>query len=412
MAALSRLQGALRTLISDVPADVRRAADLERALVLDRMVAWSVYRTAFEPDPMAAGALVPGPGRMSSFLAAAARVGIRGELIDEARSAFSEFETLVTEQAGDRSSFNSMVQNFAGELIASEYIKVRRQAFRSARAILGLQVRTRLNTHVYFPDASGTYLSALVVRGTVGLRALRPDFIRPEMRYRQNEIGFRTGKDAHAPRFGDMHAIGMDLVELAGDGRSRPSGVGFLPEYSTNPPPSVRLSASAPPSEEIIVRIEPRGLGNSSAVTYLMPSLHPRAKRLDDDTDDLKTDNGMLSPTEVLVTDMLVHDDVLRGVTPEIGVFCDSRASGVSWKDAQPYRLPPNDSFSLLGRGLGTVSSPDVPNYPRILEDLLKRCNVDPARLRCYRLRIEYPILHSIVSMRVPLAGSAGDGSF
>ncbi len=410
-AALSRLQGSLRALISSVPADVRRATDLERALSLDRMVAWSVYRTAIEPDPMAAGALVPGPGRMASFLTAAGRAGIKHELIAEARSAFTEFESLVAEQAGDRGSFNSMVQNFASELSGHEYVKARRQAFRSVKAVFGLQVRTRLNTHVYFPDPKGEYLSALVVRGTVGLRALRPDFIRPEFRYRQNEIGFRTGKDPHAPRFGEMHAIGKDLVELAGNRASQPSGVGFLPEYSTNPPPGVRITAADSPEDEIIIRIEPQGLGNSGAVSYYMPSLHPRAKRLDDTTDDLKTDNGMFSPTEVLITDMLIHDDALPGTTPEVAVYCDTRASGVSWEAAQPYRLPPRETFSMLGRGLGALHSPDVPDYPKILDDLLGRCKADPTRFRCYRSRIEYPLLHSVVSMRVPISETPGNGA-
>lgn len=399
---LSRLQGTLRALISNAPASVRRPTDLERAFALNRMVAWSVYRTALEPDPMAAGVLVPGTGRMSSFLAAADRAGVRQELIAEARSAFNDFEAFVAAQAGDRNSFISMVQNFTGDPLAQEYLRARRQAFRGARMVFGLQVRTRINTHVYFPDCRGEYVSALVLRGTLGLRALRPDFIRPEFRYRQNELGFRTGKGSYAPRFGEMHAIGTDLVDLTGDGQYPPSGVGFLPEYSTNPPPNFHFFAAPTSSEEIIVRIEPRGLGTTGAVSYYIPSLHPRAKRIDDDTDDLKTDSGILSPTEVLVTDMLIHDDVSPHVTPEVAVLCDTRASKFSWDDARAYQLHPKEAFTPLGRGLGVVHTPDVPDYPAILEDLFNRCKVDSTRLRCYRSRIEYPMLHSVVSMRIP----------
>src|SRR5215471_17592285 len=101
-AALPRLCRAFGRLIECLPGSVRRAADVQRALGLDKALGWQVFRLGSAADPIGAGLFVPRPAPLARVLAAARRCGVPEEAVVDAAETVAAFERLVERHAGDR----------------------------------------------------------------------------------------------------------------------------------------------------------------------------------------------------------------------------------------------------------------------------------------------------------------------
>jgi hypothetical protein len=62
-------------------------------------------------------------------------------------------------------------------------------------------------------------------------------------------------------------------------------------------------------------------------------------------------------------------------------------------------RLPLRATVQRLGFGPSVIYSPDVPNYADLLRYATGKLQWDAERFELWRLRIAYPVMHSVVQL-------------
>jgi hypothetical protein len=108
-------------------------------------------------------------------------------------------------------------------------------------------------------------------------------------------------------------------------------------------------------------------------------------------------------PCEVLILDEFVHREAGGSRAPEVEVY--SELSGdASWftRRASGLRVPMNVRVERLGTGLESAATPDVPRYPQLLAFAFESRGLDHREFEGYRVRIEFPLLPTGVSLVRP----------
>src|SRR5688572_28257591 len=124
---LAQLRAAVQSLIAGLPVAPSRAVDLKRAMRIDAALAWQMFSLANHQDLLRIGRLVPKPGAMKRFMAAAQTGGASADLIDNAIAAYDDFERAVKDVAGDRRSFDAILSGLCPD-DESALLRLRRAA--------------------------------------------------------------------------------------------------------------------------------------------------------------------------------------------------------------------------------------------------------------------------------------------
>jgi hypothetical protein len=110
-------------------------------------------------------------------------------------------------------------------------------------------------------------------------------------------------------------------------------------------------------------------------------------------------------PCQVLILDELVQrsvwsDGAAGAAPPDAEVYCEL-SGDASWftRSIQGLRVPLNTRVEPLGRGLGGVGTPDVPWYQELLEFAFAARGLNPSDFDAFRIRIEFPLLPTGVSL-------------
>jgi hypothetical protein len=98
---------------------------------------------------------------------------------------------------------------------------------------------------------------------------------------------------------------------------------------------------------------------------------------------------------------------------PEVEIY--SELSGdASWftRRAAGLRIPMNVRIERLGAGLEGAATADVPRYPQLLRFAFDAGRLDPRQFEGYRIRIEFPLLPTGVSLvRTKVEASRGSNA-
>ncbi|MCK4872679.1 MAG: hypothetical protein KAS72_08140 [Phycisphaerales bacterium] len=393
---LRRMRPAFAELIAALPGDVRRPADLKHVLEIDAKLGWQVFKIATTPDPIAASSHVPGRTSMKRFLDAAASRMVSPALIESASQAFWDFEEVVGRHADDRGSFDSMIRAIAGDESDAIDLQSRRAAYRANSRIWGLQARTKLSCLIVNVDSMSDAVDIATVHGCVDLRRFRRDasLIIASLRVSDDDDVVRRSFDRHP---------------LDPDGRTK-EGVSLLTSFCSRPVPKIHSTRM----ESGFVRTEvlARGVGNTSAVNLLMGEVSCGAgPRYRDEENRWFVSRAMIrQPVEVLIHDLLLHEDWVGPTVPDVLVFGDHRADMASLEDRQCDLLPLQASVMYLGRGSSVLHTPDVPNHPAMVRYAFDQLGWEQERFHVYRCRIEYPVMPSSAVLRfaLPEAPSIG----
>jgi hypothetical protein len=386
---LTRLRSELSEVIAALPDDVRKGADLHRALRIDRKLSWKVFKVARATDPVAVGPHVPSRGNLRSFLRAATKQGVPERLIEAASNAADEFEKMVARHAGDRSTFDSMVSALGSDETAEQLNLVhRRQAFRAQRHILGVQAETQLKFAAMQPSDAPMMLDGIRVEGFVGLRQLRgnaPLII--------SYSGVRSDD-------GSVVEIKREPLEPV----SEPHGVALLRDFCSKPLPELRgvqVQAGFVNGE-----IRSRDVGKCAAVTCMEGHLTRRAvQRYRTECDRIgATVVTVRTPVEVAILDLLLHEDTYGRIEPSMFVHAE-HAGEMLWDGLihKRHRLPIHHSVVYLGKGPTALHTPDVPRYAEMARHVFGRAGWEAERFDVYRCRIEYPVMPSSIGVAFDL---------
>ncbi len=387
---LRGLRVTLAAVISGLPDEPRKAADLQRQLGLDKTLSWQVFRFATAPDPLQAASNLPGVAALRQFTQAAARRGVSKQAIEAARQAISGFDRVIAEHAGDRRMFDALLSGLPGVEADQIDLATRRQAFRCTSRICGVQAKTHLTTQIFQPnDTDPTALDFTGIRVMHDLRRIRHDSA--------CIIASFVAREADGSVHHEVNRRPIDPTGQTSE------SIDLMPTFCSEPVPQLRQFTDA--SGVSHVEVTGNNVGNKAAVTTAMGSLFPAslARYCDEHNPIHDCNTEVRIPCEALVLDMLVREDTFESLDPVARVYTDHRGlSGVTL-ERECDLLPMDVSVERLGRGTMVLHTPDAPRYVEMMQDVFDRLGWDSERFDVYRCRVEYPVMPSSVTMQFDL---------
>ena len=390
--ALRRLRSALSVLIGAIPGvgELRKAADLQRALGIGNTLAWQVYRLAHATDPLTEASSVPGTAGLKRLFKAAGEHGVPAEHIADSAAASAEFDELVKVHAGDRAAFDSMISGLSDEGSQLADAQQKRAAFRANSHLWGVQAKTQLGCFMYQPAADHSALiDAAGIRGLLQLRRLRRDV-----------SWVITSTRASDDDGVNRRNVGIEPLDPTVDA---PPGFALLQEFCSRPLPGLRTIHH----ESGVISVELAGttVGNKSAVTCLLGSSFrsfcPRYR--DEHNQAVISQAKVQTPCEVLILDVLVHEELFRSASPDVLVYGDHRAVDPHPEARKCDLLPLRESVVYMGKGPSILQTLEVPRYPEMAQYAFDRLGWDGEKFDVYRCRVEYPVMPSSVVVRFDL---------
>lgn len=366
------VRNGLARAIGELP-ESRRAADVERALGIDRPLAWRIFRTATASDAAQTIQYLPTTNQLLRVLGLARRRGVRLETIHAIEASLARFDEAVHAAAGDRAALGTLLSSHIKQGMSPLELRVRRDAFRSNAHLWGNQCRTLAFLAALRPNAEGTALDSITARGWVDLHTSRPQastvlFSRFQLRHDDDWEGPETVEavETHVGSLEIVHGFGShgdsELITLdKADGR-----------------------------QETHVRLP--GVGREGRVTLFL------RQRIDGTfamTECARMLHVVCTPAEALVFDLLVpagwadpeRTEALVYTRPhDVSRTIERRSEDLATCYDEPVFVPGVENVSHL---------PEVPRWPELVGHLLREREWTGTKFDLIRLRVAYPMLHS-----------------
>jgi hypothetical protein len=369
---LGQLQESVREVLASSAVRAKRPIDVERAFGLDAALAWQIHALATKPGMNLTARFVPKPGAMERFLLAAARTASE-DAARSVRASYESFQHAVSELAGDRETFDTILtldrpQDHAG------LRKARRAAYRADAAVWGVTCRCMVQTALYRRRPTGE-IDSLTLLGYLDVQQLHSGAM-VSLPVSANVGGRDTGPSisgAQGPN---------ELIEHA----------------CTQPLP--RFERAHAPDGSFRDFLELRGLGKQSESTVFRRSVvrdFPGASTAFPHGCSL----GCRVPTELLLLDLLIpsewggdHKDVRAWITPTLDRYTTPNS-------AARYRIPFEGGAQYLGTSFSALHSPAALQYASLARSELERLGWSDTEFDIYRCEVQYPVMHSAVHLCV-----------
>ena len=105
----------------------------------------------------------------------------------------------------------------------------------------------------------------------------------------------------------------------------------------------------------------------------------------------------MRTPTELLISDLIVHKDLFPGVKRELCVFGELMTQ---LSRDERDRVPVPEKVEDLGPVIEGIGTADVPRYDEILKFVFERAGLKANEFEAHRVRMRYPPLPVSVLLR------------
>jgi len=390
---LRDMQNAFAGLIASIPYNhdgVRKAADLHKALQLDRKLAWQFYKIATADNPLSVGSSVPKKVSLARLFKAATDRNVPEHVVDRAAAAFDQFEKFVAGHAGDREVFGSMISSLESTSADQLDLAHKKASFKAASHFLGVQAKTMLQCWMMLPGEQPNTHDVASVRGMFGLKRLRADVPWVISRLRTDHTDGQV-----------MNSLKHEPLDPGGLG---PHGITLLKDFCSQPLPEFRTRKS--PFGTIEVELVGEKVGRASLVTCLTGEVTRcglPTHRIEDHTVH-STCAQVRTPCEVLIHDFIVFEDLFGPIKPRLAVGSDHRDTHSHLHLRPNDVLPVRESLRYLGRGPDCLHSADVPRYAEMFRTVTARLGWDADRFDVYRCRIEYPLMPSSVMIEIDLS--------
>ena len=355
---------------------VRRPVELQQTLKLQGTLSWQLFKVAGERSVLSAGGSVPSRASVARFAEAAAEVGVPADTVGSLMTAYSGFERLVERHAGDRTSFNSLVSAVTGrddDRLAAD-LQHRRNMYRGFSAVLGVQVRTKLNCSIVLGRPGSAACQVAFLSGLVDLRMLRA------------REAFRV--------FGFTLRKLKDTPELRPMGMSENADSYCLEGFCSKPLPPMETVAGEKGRrrwvESCLIRPQ---LGRQGATTVMFGG----TSLLMDCPSSFTA--VMNVPAETLIHDVLISPATRGNAALEARVMLGS--DNPSERGPSAVTLQGDHRIEHLGRGVAGLATADVPGYAEMVRAVAAKLGHDADDLEAWRLRIPFPVHQSVARIRL-----------
>lgn len=378
-ALLARLQSAFAAMLAEsrCPAPLN-AAEVERALGLDKKLGWQTYRVVNAPNAIAAGFAVPSIVSTRRLAAAARKRGASAKSVAQVQKTVEEFEQFVRTHADDRAEFESMIADWAADGREPIDIHNRRAAFAAMSRLRGSTMSTMLNTVIAHPAPDGQCINRANLMGYFGLRRLRPS-----ARLGAGTLWYPDAQPQRAEQ------------TLAGNEISDPNGA-LLPEFCSEPMPRFETTRTHSGLTQFWLTGTQVGLQTAADVLlgFRKDQFAPRYRTPERPT----AIHSIIpsTPTRRMIFDCIIHKDLLQSVEPRVMVH-EVAGNGPIGTHAEYEARTPDlldwcPPVRALGMGIDRFLAPWLPNYTQILSRAFNLTGWDHASFFGYRLEVEYPV--------------------
>lgn len=386
---VARVRASLSVMTRALGPKILRPTDLRRSLGVDGKLSWQLFNVMHEPDTMAAATHVPGAPSLSRLIRAAQAKGVSPEITDAVREAFSEFDRLIERHADDRTEFNLMASSVAStETAVAAEREWRKSAFRAERHIWGLSANVAAATAIarLNEDRKTTDECGLTVKR--GLRRLRPDATLDVMGVVHYSAGGFQQPATPAPL--DAQAVAT-------------WGVPILPAFCSQPIPPFRTWAR--PDGYHMVQVSSEDIGRQTSVDLAMGTVS-RGCPLAQDLHGRPTYQfslRVLWPARMAVMTLLIHRPTFGAVRPQARNFrmsVNDHQAGVALSSPQ---IPLREPVIRLAPGPAGWQEPAVERLDDLIGMALGKLGWNADEFDVFRLRIEYPVLHTVIRLEFPV---------
>lgn len=364
--ALIGIRNGLARVIEELP-DVRRPADLERALGVDRPLAWRVFRTATAHEPPQILQYLPTTNQLTRVLRIVRKCGVSVSKVDAVQETIARFEECVRATAGDRASFVALLSGHLKQGQMPLEQRVRRDAFRANAHLWGNQCRTLAFLAVLNPSIDGRSLNSFTVRGWVDLHSSRPE--RSILLFSRFHV--KEGSDA-------VLAGSLDLIGGTGSVRDRT----LTTIDNVDGPQETHIRLPSVGREGRISTFVRQHFENLQPVYDPFRMIHVVCLPAETIVFDLLTPLGWADPNSVKASAYArphhVNNAIERRSVDAIPIFEEPvYTSGVT----------------------NVTHSPDIKHWPELVKPVMMERGWFGSTFDHYRLRIPFPMLHSAVGI-------------
>lgn len=369
-------------LLGSLKSPVRTSSDLIKAAGVNKDIASRFLAALSKRDPMAVAYYMPGVESLRRLSRGAKSRAGNAAAIKTFDHAIAAFEKFLQDELGGRHALDAMASAWLPEAREKFEFASRQMAFRASANLRGLECRTLMNTAFIAPPQPGAdpdRYESVSLQGLIGMQRLRPAVSLTIATYD------RRGDTAGRPNF---TIDGRPITPL----EESPSEL--LPQFGRGDPLDLRVvrKGSSAAFQLVGTALGASAAGDSFFGVY-SPSLFRRWARFAGDHAAYM--EVLEVPTQRLVLDMLLHDDVWPGLEPELRMYdtCVRGTASVNDPARDADRVDLLDSCRLIGRGIECCRVAETPRYLDLLRWTCEQRGWDPARFRVYRCDSRYPVV-------------------
>lgn len=379
-------QGMAR-LLASLPTPIVRTNDLERVLKVDNPLASRVFRIANAENPIEAAELLPTINQFRAVVRAAEKAGVGQQVCQRAISAIEALDEFIRIHAGDLGQFEALVSlgkgmDGGGAAGESLRLKHRRTAFRANCQVWQMQAAQTAVSGIYHEGESAGIEHALVIRGYADLRVLRPNHrldVSTRLQHYQQDTDYNS----------------EDSLQK---GSIRPS---LIEGFIRGPRPKVVTAQGKQGLLESHVSLPT--LGKANASTFFTQQLVRDTDSMIEPDPKWEIRVFVKVPSESLIIDLLVPAGLTDPATVCGEAFGCASAPEQALEGRPADRL---DAQSVVQTYLNVAAddpppATEIARWSEMLASVMAEHGLADRRFDVYRCRMKYPLLHSVVGLRV-----------
>lgn len=389
-ASFHALRGALTEAFASVGADPQRARELGRELGVNKNLAWRATKIVTARAAVDAVPHVPGAQAFGNLVDALERRGLKAGARDALRRAFDSYRRMTSTHSESRAMLEQLAAGVTdGSAARERREQARRQMFPGLGSIWGVQARTQFRTIVLGPPrADGGPVDVAKLSGLIGLRRMRS-----EVRWTLHNQNLSS--DDGVP------SLSPDREPI--DPSVDPAGPALLRAFS-----SVELSDLEMVQAGEFTRwmLAPGPVGKTAARDVVFGAVHRAEASMV--RRDLNVAQrfwvSQMTPVQLTQLDVIVHvgHDALRTPSASLRSQLEGLHGPVHDDDCNAP-MPLHEEVRLLGRGLASMASLDVPRYGEMLALVAERTGWNPEEFVGYRLALPFPPIPTLLGLCVEL---------
>ncbi|MCP4248965.1 MAG: hypothetical protein GY778_18130 [bacterium] len=382
--AADRLRQAVNDVIETVPVPVRRPAEFQRVLKLDRSLSSRLLRAVRLHDPLASLHRMPGPHGIRLLIKAAGKAGGDGEVIARAEEALVVVENLIAAELGDWKGLDAAISGWLPDAREQFEMANRQAAFRAMSNLKGVAADAEVSVTLLHPSsAKAHWVDRAGITGICRMKRLRPG----------TPMGLLHGSSIAPPP-------GTQRLSLDGQPIDPTHGAPLLRQFSSSPTPEFDVHVEG---DMVHYLLQGDDVGRGSMVDLffadVMRGRYPEHQGVSPRP---ATPGALIDiPVKALIVDVLLHEDVWPAVEPELRMY-NTTGRGVA-NPTDPARnmdrIDVLESIQDIGTQMERFRTKEVARYVEMVRFVCDELGWDSDRFRGFRCRVDYPVYGTQVSM-------------